>query len=257
MRKRRQPVTVETWEQLELLLPFPEQRTYELIRPIVLFGQTPGSRAAETGIPAYTVRRKTKRFAAQGMISFFDTIPQPTPPPLLALPQAIPADLRQLIIDLKVEHPPLRVHEIQTICYARKQHRPDAKPVKRILADAAPLPMRRTRRFLPYHQIADPTRRRATIVRLHLEGWRKKAIADYLETIRETVHATLRRWAVEGIGGLYPGSRAPKRRHPKATTRVVHAIRKLQRNHRLGEFRVHARLKQLASTSVHAPVGGC
>lgn len=245
MGKRRQPATVEQWEQLELLLNFPEQRTYELIRPIVLFGQTPAARAVETGVPAYTLRRKAKRFAAQGMASLFDTPPPPPAHVPPSLPQAIPPKLRQLIIDLKVEHPPLRVHEIQTICYARTGRRPHATTVARILEEAAPLPPRRTRRFLPYHQIPEPTHRRAAIVRLHIEGWVKKAIADYLETSRETVHATLRRWVAEGVGGLYPKSRAPKRRHPKATLRIIHEIRKLQRNPRLGEFRVHARLKQL------------
>ena len=36
-RPRRQPT--DEWDQLRLLVSSPEQSTYELLRPIVLFGQ--------------------------------------------------------------------------------------------------------------------------------------------------------------------------------------------------------------------------
>ena len=39
-RPRRQPT--DDWEQLCLLVSSPEQATYELLRPIVLFGQPGG-----------------------------------------------------------------------------------------------------------------------------------------------------------------------------------------------------------------------
>jgi hypothetical protein len=42
-RPRREP-TVE-WEQLRLVVGWLEQETYELLRPIVLFGQTVETRA--------------------------------------------------------------------------------------------------------------------------------------------------------------------------------------------------------------------
>src|SRR5215211_7179641 len=51
--------------------------------------------------------------------------------------------------------------------------------------------------FPPYHAIADPTQRRLAVVRLHVEGWNAKSIAAYLETSRQTVHTTLKRWAEE------------------------------------------------------------
>lgn len=74
---------------------------------------------------------------------------------------------RQMILDLKVEHPPLRAHEIATLCYARTGRRPDAKTIKRIFKAAEPLPARLQRRFPPYHQIPDPAQRRAVVLRLH------------------------------------------------------------------------------------------
>jgi transposase InsO family protein len=117
--------------------------------------------------------------------------------------------------------------------------------VKRILKAAEPLPARQQRRFPPYHHIPDPAQRRAVVLRLHFEGWTKQSIAEYLETSRETVHATLRRYIAEGLGGLYPKSHAPKRRIRKVNLTAILMVRRLQRNPGLGEFRIHAKLKQL------------
>lgn len=47
--KRRRVEPTDDWEQLELLCGWPEQRGYELIRPIVLFGVPAAERARETG----------------------------------------------------------------------------------------------------------------------------------------------------------------------------------------------------------------
>ena len=43
------------------------QRTYELIRPIVLFGQPPGERAAETSTATRTIYRQVARFDTAGV----------------------------------------------------------------------------------------------------------------------------------------------------------------------------------------------
>ena len=48
-QKRQQRTPTENWEQLELLFTSREQRAYELIRPVVLFGVPPKARAQETG----------------------------------------------------------------------------------------------------------------------------------------------------------------------------------------------------------------
>ena len=48
-RKRIPPI--DDWEPLQRLTTSAEQRTYELIRPVVLFGQSPAERARETGAP--------------------------------------------------------------------------------------------------------------------------------------------------------------------------------------------------------------
>jgi putative transposase len=234
--KRVHRASDETWQQLELRLTFPEQRVYELIRPVVLYSQSPAQRAGETGTPERTLYRQVERFRQGGMRGL-------CPPDTLQPPNTLPADLKALILDLKVEHPPLRVNQIATICYARTGRRPDDKTIKRVLTENE-LPHRPSRRFPLYHQITDPAERRATIIRLHFEGWGKKAISAYLQCHRDTVHATLRRWATEGLGGVYNKSRAPLRRVRKVNLKVMDAVRRLQRNPLLGEFRVSAALKQ-------------
>jgi len=89
-RPRREPT--DDYQQLALWANGPEHRTFELIRPCVLFGQSPAERARETGAAERTIRRKADRFDAYGMASLFAADePQPV--------------ARQLIVDLKREYP--------------------------------------------------------------------------------------------------------------------------------------------------------
>ena len=203
-RQRDRIAPTDDWRQLELLVRTPGQRTYELIRPVVLFGQPSVERAAETNTAARTVYRHLARFDARGLAGL-------EPPPRIARHHRLSAELRQAIIELKREHPPLNIHEITTICWARFGQRPSSPTVKRILAEQPP-PPRVTRRFPPYHRIADPVERRLAIIRLHIEGWNKQSIAAYLETSRVTVHETLKRWLAEGVAGLDDKSSAPSSR---------------------------------------------
>jgi putative transposase len=225
------------WRQLEFRIRSDGQRTYELIRPVVLFGHSPAERAAETGAAERTLYRQVARFEQLGMASF-------VPPPKVEQHRTLPAHVRQAILDAKREHPPLNVNEIRTICWARFAHRPSSATVKRVLAED-PTPPRTHRRFPPFHAIADPAERRLAIVRLHIEGWNKLSIAQYLETSRVTVHETLKRWIAEGVAGLDNKSSAPHRPATKVTLRAIATVKELQANPLLGEFRVHAALKRL------------
>jgi hypothetical protein len=69
LRPRLEPT--DDWLQLQLLSQFPEQLTYELIRPVVLFGHSPAERAEQTGAAARTLYRQFARFAKEGMASLF------------------------------------------------------------------------------------------------------------------------------------------------------------------------------------------
>ncbi len=130
----------------------PCERTYELIRPVVLFGQAPAERAQETGAAQRTIYRRVQRFEAEGMASLFV---DPTPPPT----RTLPPHLRHLIVALKAKYAGLRVHEVATICYARTGRRPSPHTVKRVLAEDPPV-LRVGRHFLPFHDTPDPAERR-------------------------------------------------------------------------------------------------
>lgn len=255
LARRRTPPT-EDWQQLQLSLRWPEQVAYELIRPIVLFGRSPTQRARETGHSRRTLHRKAERFDTLGMTSLFAPSPASTPM-ALALQSAaahqhqrranLPTPMRQAIVDLKAIYPAFTLREIATICYIQFGRKPSHHTVQRILADGpCPSPsFGNERRYPPFAQIADPAERRLAIVRLHAEGWNVKSIAAYLETSRQTVHATLRRWIAEGVRGLDAKSHARRPGSRTADLRAMATIRKLQENPELGEFRIHAALKQM------------
>jgi transposase len=236
LKRERIPPT-EQWQQLELLLDTPGQRSYEAIRPVVVFGEPVPERATATQIPKRTLFRYVARFDAEGLRGL-------EPPPTLERHQRVPEDIRQAILDLKREHPPLHFREIATICWARFGQRLSHNTVRRILAEAPP-PPRTSRRFAPHHAMPDPFTRRRAVLQLHFEGWNKTSIAAYLEVHRHTVDDVLRRWVAEDLAGLHDKSRRPHRLTTKQTLTAIHTVKTLQQNPALGEFRVHAALKQL------------
>jgi transposase len=235
--KRPRSEPTEDWSQLRLQLAWPEQVSYELLRPVVLFGSSPAERAKQTGVPERTIYRKADRFDAEGMAGLFETIPT-------APRHALPAAIRRAIVEFKAEHSAFRPHELARICYARFGRRPSPHTVKRVLADD-PLPVRPVRRYPPYAQIADPAERRLAIILLHADGWSVSSIARYLQTTRRRVYQTLQRWLAEGVQGLDEKSHAPKHPARKTDLAAINAVRKLQVNPELGEFRIHAALLQL------------
>jgi len=230
-RERREPT--EEWEQLRLYAASPIQEAYELLRPIVLFGRALATRAQETGVPERTLRRRVERFDVCGMASLFDP-----PHSSVADRRALLADIRQAIVELKTEYPPLRPGEIATICRRRFRRSVDHHTVARVLSSGTP------RRFPRYRDIADPVERRLAVVRSHREGRTVTAIAGYLATKRDRVYQVLRRWAADGLPGLEDQSRAPKHPARKVSLKVLAAIRRLQANPELGGFRVSAALEQ-------------
>jgi hypothetical protein len=56
-RLRRRVEPTDEWEQIELLCGWPEQRDYELIRPLVLFGAPADGRSQEAGASSGRSRR--------------------------------------------------------------------------------------------------------------------------------------------------------------------------------------------------------
>lgn len=232
-RPRRQPT--DDWDQLRLLVDSPEQAAYELLRPVVLFGHPTSARSRETGVPERTLRRKVARFDAVGMRSFFEPDEPPAPDR-----RTLPLGIRKAIVELKAEYPPLGTFEIARICLHRFDRPVSYHTVAKVIA-AEPLPLHPPRRLPRYRDIPDPVARRKAIVDLYLEGWAITSIAGYLETTRTRVYETLRHWVTEGLADHPLGPRRPAR---KVDLKAMAAIRRLQANPELGEFRVHAALAQ-------------
>jgi len=240
-RRRRRVEPTDDWEQLKLLCLWPEQLAYEEIRPTALFGVPVSERAQETGSSERTLYRKVSRFEAEGVDSLFAAGSSKR--------RGLPPAVRRLVVDLKAEHPPMRPHEIATVCYVRFGRRPDYRTVERVLAEE-PMPLRIMRRFPPYHEMVEPRERRMAVVRLHAEGWNVKSIASYLKTARSTVYRALKQWIEEGVEGLddRPNTGGGVR---KADLKAYAAVRRIQENPELGAFRVRA---ALAREGIHLSV---
>jgi hypothetical protein len=131
-RQRREPT--HDWQKIEQLVLWPEQEAYEKLRPVILFGETAAERAKETGTPERTLLHQAKRFEQEGMASLFPKehiSPAPTE-------RSLPEEMRQLIVNLKFEHPGFTPHEIATICFLHFERRPSDHTVKRVLAEGLP-----------------------------------------------------------------------------------------------------------------------
>src|SRR2546428_11052773 len=196
--KRVRRERTDEWASIQQRTLWPEQELYEQIRPLLLFGETAGVRAKETGAAARTLSRKADEFERYGMQSLFAYEEQGG---ARATSQTLPPEMRQLIVDLHAELPTMPWREIAEICYIRYGRRPAHHSVKHI-ATSGPPPSLSARRYQPWHQISDPAERKLAVIRLHSEGWSITSIAEYMQTTRPTIYEPLRRWAEEGVAGL-------------------------------------------------------
>lgn len=239
-RKRVQREHTEDWQTIRQYTLWPEQTAYELLRPIVLFGDPAIQRAKETDEPRPTLERKANAFDEQGMVSLFASRPRKQPQETA---RSLPPNMRQLIVDLRAELPTMSLREIAEICEARFDRRPSHNSVKLVLASGPP-PSITIRRYPTWEQISEPAERRIAVVRLHVEGWSVASIAEYLAVSKQTVYTTLKRWVQEGVKGLDDKSHA--RKAPRVVTlEIANEIRKKQENPLIGEWRMHAALLQI------------
>ncbi|HZF58664.1 MAG TPA: hypothetical protein VEZ19_09330 [Rubrobacter sp.] len=68
-RRRRRVEPTDEWEQIELLCGWPEQRAYELIRPMVLFGAPANGRSEETGASSGRTLRRNMKIVVFGPVA--------------------------------------------------------------------------------------------------------------------------------------------------------------------------------------------
>jgi len=248
-RKRIQREHTEDWQTIQQYTLWPEQTAYELLRDIVLFGDPPGKRAQETGVAESTLDRKADTFDEEGMVSLFASKPRKQPQETA---RSLPPDMRQLIVDLRVELSTMSFREIAEICEVRFDRRPSHNSVKLMLASGPP-PSIKARRYQTWDKIPEPAERRLAAIRLHSEGWSVASIAEYLGAARQTIYTTLSRWVTaddlhhalalgrrgsQGLDDKLHARKAPR----VATFDIVNEIRKKQENPLLGAWRMHAAL---------------
>jgi hypothetical protein len=124
-RRRERRERTHDWQAIQQQTLWPEQEVYERLRPIMLFGETAASRAKETGVSERTLHYQADQFERHGMASLFHK----QPPPSLEKGRSLPPEMRQLMVDLKAEHPGFRPHEIARICFLRFGRKPSDRYV--------------------------------------------------------------------------------------------------------------------------------
>ena len=241
MKPRERIEPTNDWDQLVLLFEWPEQREYEELRPLVLFGSSVAERSRETGTPERTMYRKIERFERDGPRGLFSTED--------AKRQVLQPAIRRMIVDLKAEHPALNNNEIINIVYVRTGRRLGKHTPARVLAEEI-VPLKLSRLFESYHEVADVRQAREAVVSLHLDGWSVKAIASYLKVSRTTVYRVLGRWIEEGEEGLKDRPSGRPKGVRKMDLATMDFIRRSQENPELGAFRIHAALEQKRGAEV-------
>src|SRR5258708_28822787 len=191
--KRERRECTDNFALIQAWCRSPGQRLYEGIRPITLFGPTPAERAQETGLSESTLRRTAEAFEREGLASLL----RPTLRQCADHHRSLPVPMRQLIVDLKTEHPGFTLRDIAAICAIQFGRRPSHTTVKQVLADGPP-PTRTSRHYPLYAAMGDPAERRLAVIRLHAQGWSVTSIGAYLQVSRKTIYQILQRWIAEG-----------------------------------------------------------
>ncbi len=158
--KRERRKRTDHWPLIRDWCRSPGQRLYDSIRPMTLFGATPAERARETGLSESTLRRTADAFDAAGLASLL----RPTQAQRADHHRSLPVPMRQLIVDLKADHPAFTLPEIATICSIQFGRHPSHHTAKQVLADGPP-PTRTTRQYPPYAASADPAECRLVVIR--------------------------------------------------------------------------------------------
>lgn len=247
--ERREPS--HEWQHIQPLLKDSAQLQYEIIRPVVLWGQTPKERGEQTGVSPRTIYYRANLFDQAGMASLLPPAPLPEIP--RQDKRTLPPDIRQEIVDLHTQYPAFRPHELATICFIKFNRKPAPATIKLILA-SGPKPSTKERRYPRYVEIEDAAERRRTVIRLHADGWNAKSIASYLDVSRQTVHTTLKHWAEEQFAGLEEQSHA-RTGVRKVDFKAVQEVKKLAENPLIGAYRVSAALEQMGIKLSRATCG--
>ena len=197
----------EEFGQLRLGFVDPMQWRYEVIRPLVLFGdRTATQRAHETQTHPDTVRALTRRFRQQGM------------PGLLPIGGSkghqqraprISEAVRQEVDRLKALSPGFHYRELARILSYKFETPINDKTAKRLWTRSEVSPQGQLPLWT-YHTQPDRAQARLQVITLYAQGWEKRSISRFLQVSRPTIDAWIARWETDHVAGLLDKSRAPK-----------------------------------------------
>jgi putative transposase len=231
----------EEFAQIRRHFVDPIQHDYEVIRPIVLFGDTAAERSRQTGVERTVVGDKARRFVLDGMEGLRDRRMQARDPQDPVYPEAIAG----YIVYLKQLYPPIHLREIERIVLRKFGYKTNHHTLKRFVAPYA-TPIQLELDLTPFSSYADAYQARWRVVRMAAEGWNKKSIADCLKLSRTHVYTILEAFARDGFEGLEDQRRRPPD-HPANQLSLPFFKEVLDLQHeypRAGRFRIHGLLEQ-------------
>jgi transposase len=231
----------EDFAQIRMQFIDPLQHDYEVVRPIVLFGETAAERSRQTGIDRTVIGDKARRFVTDGMIGLTDGRTQPRPSDGPIYPEAIAG----YIIYLKQRYPPIHLREIERILLRKFGYQTNHHTLKRFL-QPYDTPIQLELDLTTFSSFADAYQARWTVVRMHSEGWNKKSIADCLKLSRSHVYTILEAFEKDGFEGLEDHRTRPPH-HPdnQMSLPFIKEVLDLQREYpRAGRIRIYGLLDQ-------------
>ena len=231
----------ETYQQLQMRCIDPIQKTYEDIRPIVLYGQTITERSEEIEQERTSLGEKAKRFVTEGMWGLADKRKTPKKP----APTSYPEPIAGYILQLKQIYPPLHYREIVRIIKRKFGYQTNHHTLKKFL-EAHQLPVQLGLNLEQMTPFKTAYEKRWVIVRLFYEGWEKKSIAGVLQIARSHVYHILQLFEQDGFVGLEDKRTRPANHpHNQLSLSFLDEVATLQKEYpRLGRFRIWGLLKK-------------
>jgi transposase InsO family protein len=231
----------EDFEQIRLQFIDPIQHDYEVIRPIVLHGDTAAERSRQTGMERTTVADKARRFILEGMAGLQDRRTQSRDPQEPVYPEAIAG----YIVYLKQLYPPIHLREMERILLRKFGYQTNHHTLKRFL-QPYDMPIQLELDLTTFSSYEDAYQARWRVVRMASEGWNKKSIADCLKLSRSHVYTILEAFERDGFEGLEDHRRRPPD-HPANQLSLPFFKEVLDLQHeypRAGRGRLHGLLEQ-------------
>jgi Homeodomain-like domain/Integrase core domain len=211
-------------------LPFndPIQHRYEIIRPIVVFGdRTAIKRAQETATHPETVGQFKRRFEQQGMLGLLPNTVEVIP---TRRRRRVPDTVVQELQRLKGLYEGFGYRELARIVFHRVEYRIDSKTVKQLWEELSPSSPRQLP-LLDYHSYAEPSQARLAVIELYVEGWRKRSISEFLHVSRPTINTWIERFEADNLSSLEDQSHTPKTIRRKAWLPTMVEIYHLQKRY--------------------------